>query len=278
MAPPPLPSFVADRALALLRSPAEVDLEGALSAYREVGLGSLGVVVREDALAALRARADAIMDGELDEEGLFFQHDAASGKYEDLAYGKGYVGPSRAYRKIDRLDRDPVFRAFLENPLFERVVREVIEGPVTLYRAVLFTKAARGGTVLPWHQDGGNFWGLSESPVLQVWTALDDAPADAGCIAYVPGTHRGGLATPIEGVVPADKLAAAQAEERKVLVPARAGEVLLIHNHLFHGSGVNTTDRPRRGLTVCYMSARVRCMRTRRAPREFPRVFEPPAP
>jgi phytanoyl-CoA hydroxylase len=273
-----LPAFVRDGALALRRPAALVDLERALADYRELGLGSLGVVVAEPALEALRARADAIMDGQHRDEDLFFQHDAESGKYEDLAYGQGFVGPSRSYRKIDRLDRDPVFRAFLENPLFERVVRSVIEGAVTIYRAVLFSKAPQGGTVLPYHQDGGNFWGLSESPVLQIWTALDDAPAEAGCLEMVPGTHKGGLATPLGGVVPENKLREARVEERKVLVPARAGEVLLVHNHLFHGSGVNATDKPRRGLTVCYMSASVRCMRTRRPPRVFPRVFEGSGP
>jgi ectoine hydroxylase-related dioxygenase (phytanoyl-CoA dioxygenase family) len=57
-------------------------------------------------------------------------------------------------------------------------------------------------------------------------------------------------------------------------LPAKAGEVLLIHNYLWHRSGVNQTGKPRRAFTVCYMDARTRCRRTRRAPREFVRVFE----
>jgi hypothetical protein len=77
-----LPAFVRDGALALRRPAALVDLERALADYRELGLGSLGVVVAEPALEALRARADAIMDGQHRDEDLFFQHDAESGKYE----------------------------------------------------------------------------------------------------------------------------------------------------------------------------------------------------
>ena len=50
------------------------------------------------------------MDGDRQYDGLFFQHDSASGRYEDLEYGRGWVGPSRAYRKIEGLERDPVFR------------------------------------------------------------------------------------------------------------------------------------------------------------------------
>ena len=59
-------------------------------------------------------------------------------------------------------------------------------------------------TDLPWHQDGGNFWGLDRDPVLQIWTALDDAPLDGGCVEVVAGTHLAGLATPLGGVVPKD--------------------------------------------------------------------------
>jgi len=38
-------------------------------------------------------------------------------------------------------------------------------------------------------------------------------------------------------------------------VPARAGEALLLHNYLWHKSGLNTTAEPRRAFTVCFMSA-----------------------
>ncbi len=57
--------------------------------------------------------------------------------------------------------------------------------------------------MLPWHQDGGRFWGLDRDPILQIWTALDDAPVAAGCVEVLPGSHRDGLATPLGGLVPA---------------------------------------------------------------------------
>jgi ectoine hydroxylase-related dioxygenase (phytanoyl-CoA dioxygenase family) len=58
-----------------------------------------------------------------------------------------------------------------------------------------------------------------------------------------------------------------------VSVPAAAGDVVLIHNHVWHRSGRNRTGRPRRALTVCLMSAATRCLRKRRAPREFYALF-----
>ncbi len=97
---------------------------------------------------------------------------------------------------------------------------------------------------------------------LTVRTAL--APRDA-----VPADPGQGAT-----VVPEDKLRARGAEAQKVLLPAKAGESILLHNHLWHRSGQTRTGRRRLGLSVCYMGAETRCLRKKRAPREFFKVFE----
>lgn len=249
------------------------DLPRALADFEARGYARIGRALSDEGLAALRARADDLMLGRVVWPGLFFQHESESGRYEDLPYGKGWEGPSLDYRKLEKLEKDPLFLAWIQNPLFERIARALIQGDIAIYRATLFNKPAWGGSPLPWHQDGGSFWGLDREPTLQIWTALDDAPEGGGCLEVVEGSHRGGLATPLGGVIPAEVVRAAGAEERAVPVPARAGEVLLIHNHLWHRSGPSRTGKPRRALTICYMSAATRCLRKRRAPRVFTRVF-----
>lgn len=251
-----------------------LDLDAAIEHFREHGWARVGRVASDAALAGMRRRADELMLGQVVHEGLFFQLDAASGRYEDLPYGLGWQGPSLAYRKLEKLELDPLFWAWINNPVFERVVRRLIASDVVIYRATLFNKAAQGGSDLPYHQDGGLFWGLDRDPTVQLWTALDDAPVEAGCVEVLAGTHRAGLATPNGGVVPAAHVA--RAPGAPLPLPARAGDVLLIHNHVWHRSGSNRTDQPRRGFTVCYMDAATRCNRKRRAPRRFVRVFERP--
>ncbi|APR85260.1 Phytanoyl-CoA dioxygenase [Minicystis rosea] len=257
----------------LLPGVADMDLEGPLAAYAAEGFARLGPVIDEPALVLLRARADDLMLGRVTYPGLFFQHDTATGRYDDLEFGKGWQGPSLNYRKLEKLEKDPLFLALIQASIFRRVARAVIGEAVSVYRAVLFNKAASGGTVLPFHQDGGRFWGLDRDPVLQIWVALDDAPIDAGCVEFFPKSHLGGLATPLGGIVPAAQVEAQGADTRTVPVPAKAGEALLIHNMVWHRSGVNRTSAPRRAFTVCYLSADTRCLRTKRAPRVFPRVF-----
>ena len=247
----------------------DLDVGAAIAHWRSHGWARAGVALAADAAAALGARADDLMHGRASIDHLFFQHDAPTGAYDDLEFGKGWVGPSPSYRKIERLERDPAFRAWIEHPWIERIARAIIPGEVALYRAVLWTKSAAGGMDLPWHQDGGRFWGVDRQPELTIWTALDDAPVEAGCVEVIDGSHTGGLATPEGGTIP-DRLTANALATR---LPATRGEVLLLHNLVWHRSGRNRTGVARRALSVCYMSADTRCTRTRRAPRRFEPLF-----
>jgi len=258
-------------ALNPIASPFELD--SVLKHYREHGWARLGKVLSDEGAAALAARANAVMLGERQYDGLYFQHDARSGSYDDLSFRAGWQGPSLAYRKVDGMERDPLFRAWIENPLFAKVARALLGPTVRLYRALLMNKAAQGGTRLPWHQDGGRFWGLDRDPTLQLWTALDDAPVEAGCVAFVSGSHRGGLVTPFGGNVAESVTQAADAEARAELVPVRRGEVLLIHNHVWHRSGLNQTGQPRRALTLSLLDGETHCTRRKHAPRTFLELF-----
>jgi hypothetical protein len=57
-------------------------------------------------------------------------------------------------------------------------------------------------------------------------------------------------------------------------LPVQAGEVVVLHNQLWHRSGPSREGHRRRGFSVCYMSDAMRCLRKKRAPRQFLRVFE----
>ncbi len=258
----------------LLAGVSDLDLDAPLAHFAEHGWARLGVVATADALEAMRARCDDVMLGRVCYPDLFFQLDTTTGNYDDLTYGRGWEGPNLNYRKVEKLEVDPIFRAWIENALFERVARRLIEGDIAIYRALVFAKGSSGGTVLPWHQDGGKFWGVDRDPELQIWTALDDAPIDSGCVEVIDASHTRGLVTPIGGRVPQAFVEADHAEERAMPLPARAGEAILIHNHLWHRSRLNATGRPRRAFTVCYMSAATQCLRKKKAPRKFVRVFE----
>jgi hypothetical protein len=247
-----------------------VELGPALEHLAQHGWARLGPVLTDEGLEVLRARADDLMLDRDRPQGLFYQHDSTSGTYEDLKLGQGWVGPSRAYRKVEKLERDGVMWGYITNPLFVRVAQTLLGDEIRLYRAMLMNKAASGGTMLPWHQDGGLFWGLDRDPVLSIWTGLDDATTESGALWVVPGSHRGGLVRPMGGNLPPDRVALADAGA--ITVETQAGEALLLHNHLWHRSGKNDTPAPRRALSFCYLDGQTRCVRKKHTPREFARV------
>ena len=76
-------------------------LDAALAHYRACGWARLGPIATPEALEALRRRAEQLMLGEVVHPGIFFQHDSASGLYDDVPRGRGWPGPSLGYRKLE---------------------------------------------------------------------------------------------------------------------------------------------------------------------------------
>ena len=127
----------------------DLDLQGPLTEFAELGYARLGQVLNTEAAHQLADRAAALMQGQVAFPGMFYQHDSPTGRYEDLEFGAGWVGPSLSYRKLERLELDPVFRAWIENPLFERIAHAVLGPDIALYRSVLWNKAVQGGMAVP---------------------------------------------------------------------------------------------------------------------------------
>jgi len=77
---------------------------------------------------------------------------------------KGHKLATLAYRKIQDLELDPLFLAFLQKPQFREVCEKVYgkDTPVACFRAMFMNKPAHDGTPLVWHQDR--------------WTDLDRDP------------------------------------------------------------------------------------------------------
>ena len=251
-----------------------LELAPVFARFDAEGYAPLGKILTDDALSLLQTASDDLLLGRVKPEGMFFQLDSPTGKYDDVAFDTGWVGPRLDYRKVEKLEREPRFLALIENPLFAKIAHARIGPDVAIYRAVLWVKAPSGGTELPWHQDGGRFWGLDRAPTLQTWVALDDAPLDAGCVRVVPGSHRAGLVTEFGGQVADEVLARENAEARAVSLPVKAGEAMLLHNHTWHTSGLNRSGKIRRAVGICYMDAATKCTRKRHKPRTFVRVFE----
>jgi len=144
-------------------------------------------------------------------------------------------------------------RWLLEQRVMGRVADVV--GPVWAAQSMFYFKppGARGQAM---HQD--NYF-LQSHPetCIAAWIAVDDCDGDNGALGVVPGTHR------YEIECPEDADASESFTTITVSIPEhlsvvqtdmRAGDMLIFHGSLVHGSRPNTTtDRFRRSLIFHYI-------------------------
>jgi len=227
--------------------------------FEDLGYVKLGSLDPET-LRSLQERIDAIMLGKapVDYERMLMQLDSSDGAYENAgAQTKGFKGSTLNYRKIQDLEYDPLFLEFLQDPVFKDLCERVYgaDASIAIFRAMFMNKPAHQGTFLPWHQDRWTF--LSEDPQVTVWTALDPATEENGCVQVIPGSHKNGLINPthLSGFLSKAQSAAICTEDRIVHLELEVGEVALLHNHLLHASDINRSSQSRRAFSVCYMNA-----------------------
>ncbi|MCW8130308.1 MAG: phytanoyl-CoA dioxygenase family protein [Planctomycetota bacterium] len=225
-----------------------------LDEFKERGFVKLGRVGAPGQAAALAQRIDDLMMGKVRNPAITFQLDSKTGNYEDVDFSNPvWKEATLKYRKIEKLDQDPLFWEYTKDPFFVEACRQLIGPSVKCFRTMFMNKPAGAGTHLPYHQDAGAQWGLSKDPFVTIWTALDPATKANGCVEVVPGTHKLGLMSTRGHVVSDEKLKELKVDEKSVFVELEAGESFLMHNSLFHRSGRNGTTIARRAYSVCYM-------------------------
>lgn len=226
--------------------------------YDREGYLMLGKVLSDDELARLQERIDAIMLGRVRYQDMMMQLDLGGGYDNTAPQTAGWKGETLEYRKIEQLEKDALFLEYMRKPIFREICALVYgsHAGISAYRSMFMNKPARKGTVLPYHQDGGDIWKLDRDPLLTVWTALDPATKANGCVKVFPRTHKLGLLSKFGHTLSEDHLAQHCPEEKAVHIELEPGEVAILHNWLIHGSDINNTDVSRRGFSVCYMDAR----------------------
>jgi hypothetical protein len=226
--------------------------------YERDGVLHLGKLLSDGQVAALQQRIDDIMLGKakVHYDRMLMQLDSTTGKYDDAGeQSRGHKGAMLNYRKIQELEFDPLFLAYMQRPEFRKICEHVYgDLPIACFRAMFFNKPSNRGTLLPWHQDRWSH--LDKDPLITVWTALDACTKANGCVQFIRGSHKR-LINPAHGsgFLTPEQAVAECPDERAEFLEIEAGEVVLLHNWLLHRSDVNRTPIPRRAFSVCYMPA-----------------------
>jgi ectoine hydroxylase-related dioxygenase (phytanoyl-CoA dioxygenase family) len=132
-----------------------------------------------------------------------------------------------------------------------------VEG-VRLYHDQALYKEA-GGHITPWHADQ-YYWPLSTDRCCTIWLPLQETPLAMGPVAFAAGSHHfefgRDLAISDESE---NALQQALAERGFALVeePYALGEASYHLGWTFHHASPNTTQSPRRAMTVIYIDAEI---------------------
>lgn len=142
-------------------------------------------------------------------------------------------------------------------------IEDVLGPDILVHSSSVFWKRPQNPAYVSWHQDG-YFYGLSELNYASAWLALSDSSADNGCMRVVRGSHRSGIVSHNRASISPDNFVsgleiACQVDESEATdVILQSGEMSLHHVAVVHGSNPNTSDRPRIGFAIRYVSPRVR--------------------
>jgi len=187
---------------------------------------------------------------------------------------EGFIAPDRHRRLVERIDA--LFAAeggaagaeFRQEPGARRLANLADKGAVFLDCVVDETVGAYLAHVLgprfklsslnarsanphsaesqPLHVDAGALPDEAGYWVCNTVWLLDDFTTENGALRVVPGTHRSGQR-------PQDVLTDPEATHpEEVLVTGRAGDLVVMNSHLWHGGTANRTDRRRLALHAFY--------------------------
>eukprot|EP00040_Diaphanoeca_grandis_P009390 m.48641 g.48641 ORF g.48641 m.48641 type:complete len:283 (+) comp20809_c0_seq1:254-1102(+) len=127
----------------------------------------------------------------------------------------------------------------------------------------LFMKPPKMGSAKPYHQDNFYFGVVDSGAIITAWIALEDADKGNGCLRYIQGSHRDGIVPHVctDETAPYNLNApthvviergGGQEMPREQLAEVKQGGVVFHHGATMHASGVNTSDRWRRGYAIVY--------------------------
>ncbi len=156
----------------------------------------------------------------------------------------------------------PFVNQIIRNPVILDAVESILGPDILVWGVSLFLKPPQSAGHVSWHQDL-TYWGLSSEREVAAWIALGPVTRENGCMRFIPESHLNGQIDHSDTADESNILTRGQHadiaidESSVVYAELDAGQVSLHHGHLLHASGPNSTDQPRVGLVINYLSTSV---------------------
>lgn len=139
---------------------------------------------------------------------------------------------------------------------------ETILGPdLVIDGTLVFYKPPCDGSYASWHQDSV-YSGWHLTPSVSAWIALTPSEPANGCMRAIPGSHKLGVLDHENIQDPnllnrrGERIRMDVDESKAVDIVLRPGEMSLHHTNIVHGSKANSSDGPRIGFIVRFVTSR----------------------
>lgn len=148
-------------------------------------------------------------------------------------------------------------------------VEAILGDDILVYGTLVLSKQPHDSRYASWHQDSF-YSGLHLTPSTSAWIALTPSTRENGCMRVIPGSHKLG-ALDHENISEDPNLLNRRGERIKMDVDEPAavdivlepGQMSLHQSTIVHGSNPNTSDAPRIGFIVRYVTSQMRNPNTR---------------
>ena len=156
---------------------------------------------------------------------------------------------------------EPFFELIHNPRIIEEMAQLTQAKKLRIWHDQIQYKPAQTGGVNMWHQDAPLWPILAPMTEVTAWVALDDVDIDNGCMSMVPGSHTWGNHMDYLATLPNYEAMPKSFEGHEIEgrpCPVRRGEVHYHHALTWHGSGSNTSGRPRRAIALHFMTDETR--------------------
>lgn len=153
----------------------------------------------------------------------------------------------------------PLLSQAARTPQILDQVASILGPDLLVWSVELFIKEPGTQSIVSWHQDI-TYWGMGETDEeLTAWIALSDVSVEAGCMRFIPGSHKNKI-VPHEDTFSEDNLLsrgqeiAGIDESTAQHGPLKPGQMSFHHGRTFHASSPNNSDDRRIGLAIRYVT------------------------
>ncbi len=177
----------------------------------------------------------------------------------DIMVVKGVVEAESSLHAVNKMisfEDDPELYGYVVESNLVGAARSLLGEDIYSLSTNVFNKPPGIDGRHPLHQDLRYFRIRPADKIVGVWTAMLPANRETGCLAVIPGSHKGELlehAEPDWEYVNHAFLGIRDIDlDKRVHIEMSPGDTLLFHPLLVHGSGQNRSQSFRRAISVHY--------------------------